>query len=461
MKKIVAGTVAVLCLGFAAAAHAQNQPQAASLDELLNIVQKERTAEARAWQAREREFLNNRNQQQQLLGQARNDVAREERTSEQLEAQYRANEQTIAQKTEQYQNRLANLNELFGVLQQVAGDTRAQLQNSLVSAEYPGRAKALQDLIDKTATGTTLPQIEEIRNLWATILQEAIESSKTSVFSAPVIVGGTPTDRQVVRVGMFAIASDGDFLQYQLETGQQEGSLSVLPAQPTGKVRALAEELQGAATGYYDFAVDPLRGQLLALLGQTPTLRDQIESGGVVGYVIMALGVVGLLVTIIKALWLIGVGGKMTAQMKAAEPRADNPLGRVLQVYHDNRTVDVETLELKMDEAILKETPRLEFGNTFVKIVSVVAPLLGLFGTVTGMIIVFQTITLFGTGDPKLMANGISQALVTTVQGLTVAIPTVLLHSFLAGRSRSLIHMLEEQAAGIIAVHAEKENARA
>jgi biopolymer transport protein ExbB len=119
--------------------------------------------------------------------------------------------------------------------------------------------------------------------------------------------------------------------------------------------------------------------------------------------------------------------------------------------------VDVETLELKLDEAILKNTPALERFLTMIKVLAVVAPLLGLLGTVTGMINTFQAITLFGTGDPKLMANGISQALVTTMEGLWVAIPLTFLHALVASRSRSIINTLEEQAAGIVAVHAEKQ----
>jgi biopolymer transport protein ExbB len=128
----------------------------------------------------------------------------------------------------------------------------------------------------------------------------------------------------------------------------------------------------------------------------------------------------------------------------------------VLQVAKDNWGSDLETLELKMGEAIIKEAPKLSRGLLFLKIIAVVAPLMGLLGTVTGMINTFQAITLFGTGDPKLMAGGISQALVTTVLGLTVAIPTVLLHTVVTGRSRRIVHVLEEQGAGIVAEHAEK-----
>ena len=128
----------------------------------------------------------------------------------------------------------------------------------------------------------------------------------------------------------------------------------------------------------------------------------------------------------------------------------------MLAVYHENRDIDEETLQLKLDEAILKEQPALQARIAFIKIISMVAPLLGLLGTVIGMIVTFQAITLFGTGDPKTMAGGISQAFITTVLGLVVAIPTVLLHSIVQSRSTGVMHILTEQSAGLIAEHAEK-----
>jgi len=120
--------------------------------------------------------------------------------------------------------------------------------------------------------------------------------------------------------------------------------------------------------------------------------------------------------------------------------------------------MDPETLELKMAEGVMRETPKLESGLTLLKIIAAVAPLMGLLGTVTGMIITFQAITIFGAGDPKAMAGGISSALVTTVLGLLVAIPTVLLHTLVNGRAQRVIHLLTEQATGIIAEHSESSN---
>jgi len=128
-------------------------------------------------------------------------------------------------------------------------------------------------------------------------------------------------------------------------------------------------------------------------------------------------------------------------------------------VLHSVAGIDLhndELLQLKLDEAVLAEIPALERGNSLIKLLAAIAPLLGLLGTVTGMILTFQAISLFGSGDPKLMAGGISQALVTTVLGLVVAIPLLFSHSVIAYLSRSMIQRLDEQCAGVLARSAEE-----
>ena len=204
-------------------------------------------------------------------------------------------------------------------------------------------------------------------------------------------------------------------------------------------------------------AVDFTRGQILRAVVQSKTPMERVrEDGGPVGFVIIGVGLFGLLMCLWKAFALFTTGARISRQMKREEADKKNPLGRVLAVYADNPDVDVETLELKLDEAILRESAPIETGLAFIKVLYVVAPLLGLLGTVVGMIATFQMITLFGTGDPRMMAGGISTALVTTVLGLVVAIPLTLLHSFLQGRAKALIQVLEEQAAGIVARLAEQ-----
>jgi biopolymer transport protein ExbB len=192
------------------------------------------------------------------------------------------------------------------------------------------------------------------------------------------------------------------------------------------------------------------------LLVESPTVGDRLQQGGIVGYCIMGLGVVGLLIAGWRAVGLSTAGRKVSAQLKRESASTDNPLGRVLAAYEANQGADTETIELKLSEAALKEMPDLTKGLLFIKVISVVAPLMGLLGTVTGMIKTFQVITLFGAGDPKMMAGGISQALMTTVLGLVVAIPMVLIHTLVSGQSRKIINILQSQSAGIVATHSEK-----
>lgn len=203
-------------------------------------------------------------------------------------------------------------------------------------------------------------------------------------------------------------------------------------------------------------AVDPSRGNLLSLVIQSPSLLEQVSFGGGVGYTILVMGLIGVIIALYRLVVLQSVGRKMAAQKKSSTASTDNPLGRIFAAYESNQNVSPATLELKLDEMIMRETPKLERFQGIVKVIAGVAPLMGLLGTVVGMIKTFQTITLFGTGDPKLMADGISQALVTTVEGLIVAIPLVFLHSLVAGRSKELIEVLEEQSAGLIARLAER-----
>ncbi len=267
-----------------------------------------------------------------------------------------------------------------------------------------------------------------------------------------VNANGEEEQREVVRVGLFNVVSDGKYLEYVPETGR----LVELQRQPQSRYTSRAEDLQDSTGGMNAFGVDPTRGQLLALLVQSPSLMERIQQGQIVGYTIIVLGLIGLLVAIWRLLSLSATAAKVSSQTKNLDKAGNNPLGRVIKVAHDNPDADVEALELKLGEAILKETPKFTAMLPFLKIISVVAPLLGLLGTVTGMIITFQAITLYGAGDPKLMAGGISTALVTTVLGLVVAIPMVFLHTLVQSRARRLTQILQEEAAGMLSERAER-----
>ena len=206
------------------------------------------------------------------------------------------------------------------------------------------------------------------------------------------------------------------------------------------------------------FWMDPSRGQLLKIMGQSAGLTERVQQGGVVGYIILALAIIGVILSMVRMVILQAEGERIKKQMNDDVANGDNALGRVMQTYQANKDADTETLELHLGEAISAEIPRLSRGINWIKIISVVAPLLGLLGTVTGMIDVFETMSLFGTGDPKLMAGGISQALITTVLGLVAAIPCVFLHTMTNNKSRGLIQILQERATGILARKAEEQH---
>ena len=270
-----------------------------------------------------------------------------------------------------------------------------------------------------------------------------------------IAANGDILNEDIVRVGPFNILADGRYLERDPETN----SVSELQRQPeqgrfTGSTSAMLDA--GPGDDFVRFGLDPTSGQILGLLVREPSLQERLQQGGIVGYIIITLGIFGVLLSIERIISLGIAGRKVKAQLKSEAVSDQNALGRVLQAYESNREVDTETLELKLGEAILKEVPPLQRGILIIKVISVVAPLLGLLGTVTGMINTFQAITLFGTGDPTRMAGGISQALVTTQLGLYVAVPTVLLHTVVSGRSRGIIQILQEQAAGIVAEQSER-----
>ncbi|MDX1454286.1 MAG: MotA/TolQ/ExbB proton channel family protein [Gammaproteobacteria bacterium] len=452
MRTLIISAMMSLLVVSGSAFAGQPASEPTTLDELLQQVRQASRSVAAENQRREREFNQALDRQQQLLEQARQELATEEARSDRLRSSFDANERELTQLSETLRTRMGNLGEVFGVVRQMAGNAKSMVDNSLVSAQIEDRGEVLS----KLAQSRALPTISELEQLWFTFQTEMTESGKVIRFNDEVVgQDGVPMQSQVVRVGTFVTINQDGFLQFLPETG----ALVELGRQPAGRYVDMAEELYTAEGGDSPvmMAIDPTRGQLLGALIQAPTLAERIDQGGIIGYITLTLGLGGVIIALMRLGYLFGAGRKIKAQLGTGKASPDNALGRVLGVYAENRNDDIETLELKLDEAILKETPEFEKWQNGIKILAAVAPLMGLLGTVTGMIQTFQSITLFGTGDPKLMAGGISQALVTTVEGLVVAIPLVLLHSVVASRSKELIQILEEQSAGIIAAHAEKQ----
>lgn len=453
--------LALLLLAPTQNAFSQEEAQEASapstMEELLELVKEGKAREQSENAKREKEFLDNKNQQAQLLEREKREEARQERIAAELEAEFTKNEEILRVKDEAYKKELGSLIELFGHLQSTSSEAAVQFMGSLSSAEFgEERVIYLNELTAKMSETTELPDIEEIRQLWFELQREMIAGSEIVSFEADVIdVDGETTTCMVVRVGLFNAVCDGKYLEFAASKGQY----AFLPRQPEGRYTRTASNIASASTNeQVTFGIDPTGptgGSLLANLIQTPSLSERAAQGKEIGYAIIVVGLLGTLLALYKLFVLYVMGRAVKKQADSKDLDQKNPLGRVLKVGEEHFSKDIDTLELKLAEAIMAERPNIERYIGVVKIISVVAPLAGLLGTVTGMIVTFQQITLYGTGDPKLMAGGISQALVTTVLGLLVAIPTTLLHSFANSSAREIVGVLEEQSTGILAERAE------
>jgi biopolymer transport protein ExbB len=441
MKKQLLAGFSILTMSFGL--------QAQTLDNLLITVQKEQKTQTVENNKRELEFVAKRDQQKKLLEDAKKVLAKHEAKTKSLTGLFEKNEKTLAELENKLNIATGTLGEMFGVVKQISGDLKAQFENSVVSVQLKGRDKFIGDLAQRKA----LPNIDELKELWFQIMGEVVESGKVVKFKTPVIMkNGEKKEIDITRVGSFNLIAGGKYFVYQGETKQ----VTELARQPDSGFLSMIEDFETTSDKVAALGIDPSRGTLLSMLVNAPSLSERLNQGGIVGYVILCLLAIGLVIVGERMLSLNKEKKKIHAQLTSSEVDEANPLGQLMAVFDKYKDKDIESLELKMDESILKSLPKLEKGIGTVKILAAVAPLMGLLGTVTGMIGTFQSITLFGTGDPKLMAGGISTALITTVLGLVCAIPLLLLHNVIAGKSKELVQILEEQSAGLLAQKADK-----
>jgi biopolymer transport protein ExbB len=426
---------------------------ASSLEELLERTRNARAEQAEANRAREKEFLARRDEQQQLVEKAVREREAAEAMSQQLSAQYDQNELKTTELEGLLNARLGSLGELFGVVRQVSGDVSSVIYQSLISAEYPGR----DDFFVQLSKAKELPSIEKLEQLWYEMQREMTESGRVARFQTQVVAAdGSRVAADVERIGGFIAMSDGKYLTYKPEVK----SLAVLPRQPPGWLLDMAREMDQATEGHVHAAVDPSRGVLLGLYVQRPNWAERIEKGELVGYVIIAVGIIGLLCAVYQFFYLLRVRLAVRRQLANLDrPTVDNPLGRVLSTFKgdiDTAEEEAEVIELRISEAVLREVPLLERFQAFLRLAVAAGPLLGLVGTVVGMIITFQSITESGSSDPRLMANGISQAMIATVLGLGIAIPLLFINAGLASMSRSVVQILDQQSTGLLAERLER-----
>lgn len=433
-------------------------PAQAQIESVADILEKvrENSAQTEA-ENRQREavFRQRRDQQQQLLRRARNDLAALERRARQLQAQFDENQNTITRLNAELSTAQGEFRDVFGLARSQAAEFKALLDNSLITAEDPFRTEVL----GRVAESKTLPDATELNSIWQSMLYEIQAQRQIKTFNAPVANAEDGAPQSVVRVGPFTVftKAKGQFLDYKKPEGNNRTLLAQLPRQPQGEFNSAANKVARSNGGLVYAPIDPTRGNLLRSFELVPDVFERISQGGIIGYFILSLAGIGCLFGIIRILMLVLISSTVNAQKRQAHPSQGNPLGRVMMAYDDAKNKDPETVELKLDEAILRESPRLEVGLSLLKLGAGIAPLLGLLGTVTGMIKTFQAMTIHGTGDPQLMAGGISEALVTTMLGLIAAIPLLILHSFCSSLVRGVQGTLEEQAAGIVARHVESQ----
>ena len=421
------------------------QGQITDLDELLESVQQQQRNQRELNEQRERAFLEDKEGQQARLDQARNAFIQSQSKNQPLLLSTEANKTKILRLEKQLEDQLQSMDDNASTFREFSGDFAAVMSESMITAQIPGRSERMYQL----GTIEAHPTIEQIQSLWLLLQEEMTESAKIAKFDAAVVAtDGSVSTMPVVRLGTFSTLSEAGFLRYVPATGE----LLALSRQPAARYRTAATHFIDSEADLVTAVIDPTRGGLLGMMGYTPGLRERIDQGGPIARIILSLGALGALLTLWRTLSLSAVYVRVRQQIRDFDkPSQSNPLGRIMYAAANVPAETDDLLLMKIDEAILAEIPALERGTGLIKLLAATAPLLGLLGTVTGMIVTFQSISLFGTGDPKLMAGGISQALVTTVLGLVVAIPLLFGHNLVATISRSLIQRLDEQSAGMLA----------
>ena len=429
---------------------------AVSLDEIAQQATAVRAGEAKLNAQREASFQQAFNQQQQLLNAVASQRASLDATTASLSARFDANEKRVVELQKLLTEHQGNLGELFGVTRQVAGDAVGELRQSLIASQFPLAAdkEDREAFLTRIASAKALPSIVELERLWLELQREMTASGQVTRFQAPLRVQeGEPAQaREVLRVGPFTASSGDQFLAWL----PSEKVFVPYQRQPAGALREVAAAL-ATATGddtYFEGLVDPARGALLGMVVERPNWLERVKVGGMIGYLTITLGLIGVAVWLGQLIYLISVRAAVAWQLRnIARPSARNPLGRVLAALarDSGAALPADMAELHISAAVLREVPKLERFQGFLRLAVAAGPLLGLIGTVIGMIITFQTITASGASDPKLVAHGIGQAMIATVLGLGIAIPLLFANSLLAALSRAIIQILDEHGEGLLA----------
>ncbi|EPS3378401.1 MotA/TolQ/ExbB proton channel family protein [Vibrio cholerae] len=441
LRKTTLALALSLPFAFASVANASNS--------LVQQATQEKAQQQQHNQQREAGFVQTAQELQAAKAELLAERNRLQKEADQLSSQFSDNENTLARLEETLRLETGSLGEMFGVVRQNAKELQSELDQSVTGVE----PRAHQQSIDDVVAAKTLPSMAQLRGLWQAMSEEIRASGQIQTTEIRWLNGQGETQTvPALRLGSLGLISEQGYVKWD-NARQQALSYQQLPSDfPTfSHIRTLVDG------DVVTMKVDPSRGVLLEQLALTPTLSQRLQAGGVIGNVILVLLGVGLIIALYRGAILATLRQKIKAQLKNPEQPGNNPLGRILAVYNKEQQRSVEALELRLLEAVVDEQNHLETGLSMLKLLAALAPMLGLLGTVTGMIETFQVITQFGNGDPKVMAGGISMALVTTVEGLIAAIPLLLAHNILSAQAEAIRNILEKQGIGLVAQQAERD----
>lgn len=332
----------------------------------------------------------------------------------------------------------------------VAGNARIlheELRASTLSRPDP----AGRDRVRQLTQEQEFPDLDDVADL-LTLLEEAVDASGRITRRQEEIVGrdGAVRLAEVLRLGssqaVYADGSDSGFLL----PPAGEGMLRAAPRLPTDQEAAA---IRAAMAGGLALPLDFSAGRLPASPAHSPGLMSRVREGGLFVWPILLIGLLGACLILERCVVLsrIRIIGRNPGDIQpSADPRSASPARRVAAYMLAEGPGPAEKLEMRMEEAVLAELPRLERFLQTLRIMAAIAPLLGLLGTVSGIIQTFRVIAVHGSGDPKLLSAGISEALVTTEMGLVVAIPLLLCHHFLSRRVSRVILDMEMAGAAVI-----------
>lgn len=403
------------------------------INELLELVKTNKSIFLNEDNKRLNSFITKVSDRQALLDDAKTKLANEIDRNIDLEASFEQNEKTLAELEEKLEIKVGVLGELFGVTRQYAGELLAASENSVVFYEFPNRPEVLKDIGQEK-----VHNLDQLENLWISYFDEIVAGSEIKNFEATITApNGENIVGEVTRYGLFSASYDGKFVK----PVSSLNSFQLLAKQPENTfTKTLSKHKR--ADEYTNVSIDPTRGFLLSLYLDKANWFERIAQGKSIGFVIIFIGFIGLAFSIFKITKLREYSNEVL------NDKSDNIPSKMESLIKDGASR--ESKENIIDEFIINYSSKIEWGNNWVKFFAAVAPLLGLLGTVIGMIETFQAITLFGTGDPKQMAGGISQALVTTMLGLIVAAPLLGMYTYLSEKTESIVQVLEEKASYIL-----------